>query len=66
MADSYKKAKRKSIIAWVIAIILAVIWLFVALVPFAFMIINSLKEQFDMLMNGVFSLPTVWKFSNYV
>lgn len=66
MADEYKKAKVKRTIAWIVAFFLAIVWLLVALVPFAFMIVNSLKEQFDMLMNGVFSLPEVWKFSNYV
>jgi raffinose/stachyose/melibiose transport system permease protein len=29
------------------------------------MIINSFKEQFDMLMNGVFNLPEKWVFGNY-
>ena len=66
MADQYKKAKKKSTVAWIIAIIAAVFWLFVALVPFLFMIFNSLKEQFDMLQNGVFSMPQEWKFSNYL
>lgn len=66
MADQYRKAKAKSRVAWVIAIFFAIVWLFVALVPFAFMIINSFKEQFDMLKNGVFNLPAEWKFANYV
>lgn len=61
----YRKQKMKSKIAWTIAIILAVFWLLVALVPFAFMILNSFRKQFDMLSQGVFHLPDPWYFDNY-
>lgn len=61
----YRKQKRKSRIAWTIATILAVFWLFVALIPFAFMILNSFRKQFDMLSQGVFHLPDPWFFDNY-
>ncbi len=65
MEVDYRKQKVKSRIAWTIAIILAVFWLFVALVPFAFMILNSFRKQFDMLSQGVFHLPDPWFFDNY-
>ena len=65
MEVDYRKQKTKSRIAWTIAIILAVFWLFVALVPFAFMILNSFRKQFDMLSQGVFHLPDPWFFDNY-
>lgn len=65
MANEYKIAKRKSVVCWIVAFIFAGILLLVALIPFAFMIINSFKEQFDMLMNGVFNLPEKWVFGNY-
>ncbi len=65
MEVDYRKQKVKSRIAWTIAIILAVFWLFVALIPFAFMILNSFRKQFDMLSQGVFHLPDPWFFDNY-
>ena len=65
MEVDYRKQKVKSRIAWTIAIILAVFWLFVALVPFAYMILNSFLKQFDMLSQGVFHLPDPWFFDNY-
>lgn len=61
----YRKSKTKSRIAWVIATALAIFWMFVALVPFAFMILNSFRKQFDMLSQGVFHLPDPWFFDNY-
>ena len=62
---NYSKQKMKSRIAWIIATIFAVFWLLVALVPFVFMILNSLRKQFDMLSQGVFHLPDPWYFENY-
>ncbi len=61
----YRKSKTKSRIAWVIATVLAIFWMFVALIPFAFMILNSFRKQFDMLSQGVFHLPDPWFFDNY-
>ena len=61
----YRKQKRKSRIAWGIATFLAIFWMFVALIPFAFMILNSFRKQFDMLSQGVFHLPDPWFFDNY-
>ena len=65
MEVDYRKQKIKSRIAWTIAIILAVFWLFIALIPFAFMILNSFRKQFDMLSQGVFHFPDPWFFDNY-
>ncbi len=62
---SYRKQKMKSRAAWTVAIIFAIFWLLVALVPFAFMILNSFRKQFDMLSQGVFHLPDPWFFDNY-
>ena len=62
---NYRKQRMKSRIAWTIVTILAVFWLFVALVPFVFMILNSFRKQFDMLAQGVFHLPDPWYFDNY-
>lgn len=61
----YRKEKRKSRIAWGIAIFFACIWLVVTLVPFVFMVMNSFRKQFDMLSQGGFHLPDPWYFQNY-
>jgi raffinose/stachyose/melibiose transport system permease protein len=47
--DSYKKSKRKSIIAWTVAFILAIGAAIVSFMPFVFMVLNSFKEKFEML-----------------
>jgi len=64
MANSNREIT-KSRIAWIIAYIFAIFWMLVALIPFAFMILNSFRKQFDMLSQGVFHLPDPWYFENY-
>ena len=63
--DSYKKSKRKSIIAWTVAFILAIGAAIVSFTPFIFMVLNSFKEKFEMLTKGVFQLPDKLNWSNY-
>ena len=63
--DSYKKSRRKSIIAWVIAFVLAIGAAIVSFTPFIFMVLNSFKEKFEMLTKGVFQLPDKLNWSNY-
>lgn len=62
----YRKERRKSRVAWGVAIFFACVWLVIALVPFFFMVMNSFRKQFDMLSQGVFHLPDPWYFDNYV
>ena len=64
--DIYREYKKKSKIAWTIAIIFAVFQLLLTLTPFFFMIMNSFRKQFDMLQQGVFHLPDPWIIQNYV
>ena len=64
MAHSEKEIT-KSRIAWVVAYLLAFLWMLVALVPFLFMIFNSMRKQFDMLQQGPLHLPDPWYFDNY-
>ena len=64
MANSDKEIA-KSRIAWGVAYFLAFIWLLVALVPFVFMVFNSLRKQFDMLQQGPLHMPDPWYFDNY-
>lgn len=63
--DQYKKNKRKSVICWVIAFVLAIFYLVVSFLPFIFMVLNSFKEKFEMLTKGVFNLPDSLNFANY-
>lgn len=63
--DVYKKNKRKSIIAWTFAFILAIFYLVISFLPFVFMVLNSFKEKFEMLTKGVFQLPDTFYWSNY-
>ena len=64
--DKYKKEKLKSRIAWSIAFLFALIWVCITGLPFLFMILNSFKEQFEMLQKGVFQLPASWYPANYI
>ena len=63
--DTIKANKRKSIIAWVVASILALCWMIISILPFIFMVLNSFKEKFEMLTKGVFQLPDKLNWSNY-
>ena len=65
MEDQFKKSKQKSTVAWVIAIILAVFWTVIAIVPFIFMVLNSFKDKFEMLVKGIFQLPEKLNLANY-
>ena len=55
--DEYEKSKWKRRAAWTIALFFAVFYLVVSLLPFLFMVMNSCKEQFEMLVKGIFELP---------
>ena len=66
MADEYKKTIIKKKICWIIAFFFAIFWLLVTFIPFLFMVLNSLKEQFEMLTSGVFTLPKNPSIQNYI
>lgn len=65
MEKQYKKTKIKSTAAWTAAVILAAGMLIVSVLPFFFMVLNSFKNKFELLTNGVFSLPQKMNFGNY-
>ena len=46
-----------------ITVIMVICWQFA---PFVFMVLNSFKQKFEMLVSGVFSPPERLDFSNYV
>ncbi|MCP1110054.1 raffinose/stachyose/melibiose transport system permease protein [Lachnospiraceae bacterium PF1-21] len=57
--------KTKSRLSWGIAWILGIFWSVVALLPFVFMVLNSFKEKFELLTEGVFSIPKSFNLENY-
>ena len=61
----YRRERVKSRIAWGFAWFFACFWMLIALIPFAFMVFNSFRKQFDMFVQGVFHLPEPWFFENY-
>lgn len=63
--DQLAKSKAKSRLCWAIAIILALVWMTAAVLPFIFMVLNSFKEKFEMLTKGVFALPDQLYLDNY-
>ena len=65
MEKEYLKSRVKSRVSWTIATVLAVFALVVSIVPFIFMVMNSFKEKFEMLTQGVFALPERLDFTNY-
>ena len=63
--QKYRRERTKSRISWAFAWFFACFWMLIALIPFAFMIFNSFRKQFDMFVQGVFHLPEPWYFENY-
>lgn len=61
-----KKSARKIKPSWVVAIILAVLWLLVAFVPFLFMVLTGFKQKLETIMYGAFHLPETIYFQNYI
>jgi raffinose/stachyose/melibiose transport system permease protein len=55
----------KGMIAWAIALLIALLWVAITFTPFLFMVMNSFKGSFEMLRSGVFKLPEALDFSNY-
>ena len=67
MSDNkLRNSKIASRLSWGVAMFLAFLWLFVTLAPFFFMVLNSFKDKFEILVKGVFSMPESWHPTNYV
>jgi len=56
---------KQNILRMLIAL-LVLIWSVISFIPFLFMIFATLKEQFELLMNGVFTLPEKLYLGNYI
>ncbi len=66
MERAYPKTKIRSRICRIIAFAFAVLALLLTVTPFAFMVLNSFKGRFEILMKGVFALPERLNVSNYL
>lgn len=62
----YAVAKRKKVTSWIFVMILAIIWLFVALIPFLFMVLTGFKQKLETIMYGAFHLPEKIFTKNYL
>lgn len=60
------KTKKKVGGGWIAAIILAVLWLLVAFVPFLFMVLTGFKQKLETIMYGAFHLPETLYLQNYI
>lgn len=60
-----QEQKGKKIVIWTVVSILVLLWTLATLIPFLFMILATFKDSFEMMMNGVFSLPEHWNFVNF-
>lgn len=56
----------KNIATKIIVAILALGWLIITFIPFMFMVLSGLKEQFEMLMGSVFDLPKKLYLQNFI
>lgn len=61
-----KKSARKKKAAWAVAVILALLWLLVAFVPFLFMVLTGFKQKLETILYGAFHLPETLYLRNYV
>ena len=60
-----RKSLFKSRLSWGIAFIMAIVWFVITFLPFLFLVLNSFKDKFEILKNGIFKLPEKWDISNY-
>ena len=56
----------KNIFVKIIVAMLALGWLLITAIPFIFMVLAALKQQFEMLMGSVFDLPKGFYLNNFL
>lgn len=59
------KTVLKRTILWTLAILLALFYLIISIVPFIYMLLNSFKGKFEMLSKGIFAMPDSFAFTNF-
>lgn len=57
---------RKVLSVKLILYIFVIFWTVVAALPFVFMVLNSFKDKFEILTEGVFSIPKKFEVTNYI
>ena len=65
MAGAIKSKFRRMRPGQIVVAVLAVIWAFVAVFPFFFMFLSSIKKNSELFLNGVFALPEQFYVGNY-
>jgi raffinose/stachyose/melibiose transport system permease protein len=58
-------SRGKSLALWILAMAFALFYLVVSILPFVFMVMNSMKGKFEMLVKGIFALPESFDLSNF-
>ncbi len=61
----FKNLSPGSKAAWILISVFIAVWLVITVYPFIFMVLNSFKGQFEILANGVFSIPESFNLENY-
>ncbi|MDC7289321.1 carbohydrate ABC transporter permease [Blautia schinkii] len=61
-----EESKAKKIAGKIIVAALVLLWCVIAFLPFFFMVMGTFKEQFEMLMGGVFKMPQQLYLDNYI
>jgi raffinose/stachyose/melibiose transport system permease protein len=61
----FKNLGMGSKMAWILAAFFIASWTVITVYPFIFMVLNSFKGQFEILANGVFSIPESFNLDNY-
>ncbi len=51
---------------WIIALLFALLWFVIALVPFLFMVLTGFKQKLETIMYGAFHLPEKLYLQNYI
>ncbi|MDO4276127.1 MAG: carbohydrate ABC transporter permease [Eubacteriales bacterium] len=61
-----EESKAKKITMKIVVALLVLVWSVITFLPFFYMVMGTFKEQFELLMGGVFKLPEKMYLNNYV
>lgn len=61
----FKNLSAGSKMAWILVSVFIAGWCMITVYPFIFMVLNSFKGQFEILANGVFSVPESFNLDNF-
>lgn len=60
-----EESKTKKIVIKIVVALLVVLWCVITFLPFFYMVMGTFKEQFELLMGGVFKMPEKMYLNNY-